>query len=209
MHSQWLNKENNKKFILFFNGWGMDENAVKHLKNDDFDILMIYDYRNYDLLKFDFSSYLEKYLVCWSMGVYVSNLFKDILDNFNKKIALSGTSKMIDNEFGIPQKIYDLTIRNFSDKSAELFIKNMFLDSRNNIKISRTTQELKEELIAIKNLKIDNFINYDKAYISSFDKIVPTKNQMKYWEKTNAEIIQLKTPHYPFNNFSAWQEIIC
>ena len=37
MKYKWLNKGvnkgvNNGKLILFFNGWGMDENVVKHLE---------------------------------------------------------------------------------------------------------------------------------------------------------------------------------
>ena len=53
MQHFWLNKqENNKKLIVFFNGWGMNETPIQHLKTDDFDILMLNDYRN---LEFDFT----------------------------------------------------------------------------------------------------------------------------------------------------------
>ena len=68
----WLNqKKENKKLILFFNGWGMNEAPVNHLKNDDFDVLILFDYRNFDFdfNQFDFSKYEKKYLICWSMGV--------------------------------------------------------------------------------------------------------------------------------------------
>jgi len=55
----WLNKKENKKLIVFFNGWGMNETPVQHLAYNDFDVLILYDYRNlnFDLSQFDFSSY--------------------------------------------------------------------------------------------------------------------------------------------------------
>ena len=73
MRYKWLNKEGNNKLILFFNGWGMDENVVKHLDVEDYDILMFYDYNTLDT---DFSwellnIYHEKNLIAWSMGVMV------------------------------------------------------------------------------------------------------------------------------------------
>ena len=35
MNYSWLNQNKNNKFILFFNGWAMNEDIVKHLKNND------------------------------------------------------------------------------------------------------------------------------------------------------------------------------
>ena len=56
MKYKWLNKEvNNSKLILFFNGWGMDDNVVKHLDVEDYDVLMFYDYNTLDT-DFDFES---------------------------------------------------------------------------------------------------------------------------------------------------------
>ena len=51
---------------------------------------MINDYRNFELdfSQFNFEKYSEKYLICWSMGVYVSNLFIEEFNCFNKKIAI-------------------------------------------------------------------------------------------------------------------------
>ena len=89
MQHFWLNKKENKKLIIFFNGWGMNETPVSHLNYDDFDVLMISDYRdlNFDFNQFDFSVYDEKYLICWSMGVYAASLFKQNFVDFNKKIV--------------------------------------------------------------------------------------------------------------------------
>jgi len=211
MQYQWLNQKNNKKLILFFNGWGMNLTPIQHLKYDDFDILTISDYRdfNFNINQFDFSKYDEKYLICWSMGVYVCNLFYDILKDFNKKIAIAGTLKIIDNQFGIPEKIYNITIKFFSAESVAKFIKNMFDNlTVPEITITKSTDELKEELIAIKNLKIEKELNFNKAIIPINDVIIPSKNQLNYW-LNKTEIVKVNTPHYPFHIYKTWQEIIC
>ena len=208
----WLNKKENKKLIVFFNGWGMNETPVKHLAFEDFDVLLLFDYRdlNFDLSQFDFSQYQKKYLICWSMGVYVSNLFKNELQNFNKKIAINGTTKIIDNDFGIPEKIYKVTVKFLNEDSCDKFIKNMFdVGKLNpNITITKTLKELKEELISIQNIKLDKELDFDCAIISNNDKIIPTKNQINFWEnKLSAKIIS--STHCPFEIFKKWSELLC
>lgn len=212
MQHFWLNKNNNKKLIVFFNGWGMNETPIKHLACVNYDILVLSDYRNFnfDFLQFDFSSYKEKYLICWSMGVYVSNLFEKELRDFDKKIAINGTSKMINNDFGIPEKIYKITIKLFDKTSCEKFIKNMFKYEKNNpqISITKTLEELKEELISIQNIELSDKLDFDLAIISSDDKIVPTKNQINFWQN-KATIKQISSAHCPFDNFKSWSELLC
>ena len=137
MQYKWLNKQNNKKLIVFFNGWGMDEKAVEHLECNNYDILTFYDYRNFEIETFDFSKYEKKYLIAWSMGVYVCNYFYDLFKNFDKFIAINGTQKPIDDEFGIPKIIYNLTVENFNDLSCAKFFKKI---STNLAPSKRTTQ---------------------------------------------------------------------
>ena len=172
----------------------------------------LYDYRdiNFDLSQFDFSKYKEKYLVCWSMGVYVSNLFKNQFQNFNKKIAINGTIKIIDNNFGILEKIYKLTIKLFNEASCDKFIKNMFNNEKINPKIiiTKTLEELKEELIAIQKLEIKEELNFDLVIISSNDKIIPTNNKINFWQN-KTQIKNIVSPHYPFDKYKKWSELLC
>ena len=211
MKFHWINKKNNKNFILFMNGWGMNQNVVRHLDCSGYDILEADDYREVEFLfsDVDITGYENKILVCWSMGAYVANLFIENFKHFNKKIAISATNKMIDNTYGIPQKIYDCTIRYFSDESANKFIKNIFNNDSYDIEIERTTQELKAELISIKNLKTDSEMIYDKVIIPLQDKIVPSKNQLNYWKNKNTDIVKIESAHYVFNQYSSWREIVC
>ena len=120
MQHFWLNKKENKKLIVFFNGWGMNETPVKHLDCEDFDILVLYDYRdlNFDLSQFDFSSYAKKYLICWSMGVFVSCLFKDELQAMfvNRESAGAWSATGLINQWDkaqseFPEEIWRLDIQ--------------------------------------------------------------------------------------------------
>lgn len=212
MQHFWLNKKENKKLIVFFNGWGMNETAIQHLNCDDFDVLMISDYRDlsFDFNQFNFSTYNEKYLICWSMGVYAASLFKQNFIDFNKKIAINGTTKMIDDKNGIPERIYEVTVRLLDDNSCEKFITNMFEGGKlnQNVKITKTLPELKEELIAIQKIKLKEEMTFDCAIISKKDRVVPAKNLVHYWEN-RAPIKEINSTHCPFEIYSNWSELLC
>lgn len=208
MKQLWLNNKNNSKLIVFFNGWGMDEKIISNISFDDYDFYSVCDYTNLEGIKADFSNYRKKILICWSMGVYVSNYYYEIFDKFDRLIAINGTQKPIDDSYGIPVKIYNLMIDNFNEHTVSRFMKKMTLtDSLNNYQ-SRSDEELKQELIAIKNMKISQNLKYDKVILSLQDKIIPTKNQINYWKERNIQPIMLDLPHYIFDKYSGWSEII-
>lgn len=196
MKYKWLNKQNNKKLIIFFNGLGMDENVIKHLDAEDFDVVMFYDYNN---LKTDFKpeKYEEKYLIAWSMGVMVGTLFDF---GVRTACAINGTLRPIDARFGINPRIYDLTIRSFD---SEKFIQNMF-DKPTEIKVSRESKNQKDELCAIKNYSANENFKYTKVLISDNDKIIPTKSQCAYWGLEP----NVKSGHCPFLLYKKWSELL-
>ena len=201
MKYKWLNKKENTELIIFFNGWGMDEAVIKHLNFENYDVLMFYDY-NFLETDFDFSSInnYKKHLVAWSMGVMTATLFPV---SYLSATAVNGTLKPIDKDFGINPKIYDLTIKGFNEKGAEKFIRNMF-DTPTDLNISRSLENQKSELSAIKNYQSDMNFKYTKILISNNDKIIPTKNQENYWNKKAA----LKSGHCPFFLFEKWSELL-
>lgn len=214
----WLNKKDeNKKLILFLSGWGMNQTPFEHLNCGTFDVLILFNYTdlNFDFSKFDLAKYEEKYLICWSMGVFVSGYFREIFADFNKKIAINGTLKMIDDLYGIQKKIYDITIKLFSEKTRQKFIENMFKEGKipQNITITRSDEDLKRELIALKNLE-ERELFFDKAIISRNDKIVKLQNQLNFWEKQKLnnkklEIQEINSAHCPFGGYLTWAELLC
>ena len=210
MEYRWLNHKNNNKLILFFNGWGMNESAIEHLLCEDYDVLMFYNYNSLSI-DLDFAKYYtEINLVSWSMGVFISGMvLNPILSRLNRITFINGTLKPIDEKYGISPKIYDLTVRFFSDESAEKFVSNMFSDrQKHKIKLREPISDLKNELIALQKYTEENIssdkIVPTKIYISNKDRIIPSKHQSAYWNtEPNTE-----GEHYIFDKFTKWSELL-
>ncbi len=208
MHCKWLNKTGNKNLTVFFNGWGMDEKIVSHLDFGGYDIITYSDYRNLDINVPDFSQYDKKVLIAWSMGVMVCNYFYEIFKDFDKFIAINGTPKAIDDEYGIPKVIYNLTAENFNENSSIKFMKKITPKIELHNYCSRNTEELQKELLCIKEINPEKYFKFDKAYVSLKDRIIPAKNQMKYWSENKTPVTELDLPHYILDEFKSWDEII-
>ena len=202
MFFEWLNKNDNKNLIVFFNGWGSIQPAKLAFNN--FDVIMFHNYSTLTPINIDFSNYNKKYLIAWSLGVYVCNYYFDKFRNFNGFTAINGTQKPVDDNYGIPVNAYNLTIDNFNELTCKKFIKKTGVVSD----ITRNINELKEELITIKNLKPSNFLNFNKAVISLKDKIFPYKNMINFWNEKNIEINEIDAPHYVFDLYKNWSDFL-
>lgn len=208
MKQEWLNKNENTDLIVFFSGWGDGNISFKPFCGN-FDVLMFFDYRTLDEITIDFSQYKNKYLICWSMGVYVCNYYYNKFNNFNKLIAINGTQKPIDDNFGIPAFIYDLTIQNFNELSCNKFVKKMSPSLAPDKYATNSIEELRNELISIKNLEIKELLKFDKAIISLKDKIFPPQNQINWWKTQNVQIeISENSFHYIFDIYKNWSDLI-
>jgi len=208
MQYKWLNRQNNKKIIVFFNGWGMDEKIVEHLTCSNFDVITFFDYRTLDEINLDFSVYEEKNLIAWSMGVYVCNYFYEKFKDFDSLIAINGTQKPIDDIYGIPVLIYNLTVENFNELSCSKFMKK--ISSNINLKdyCSRNLEALKQELIAIRDLKVSNYLIFNKAILSTKDRIFPYKNMKNFWMEKNINIVDTEAYHSIFDLYQNWSDLL-
>ena len=68
----------------------------------------------------------------------------------------------------------------------------------------RSTEELKAELIAIRDLKVKDYLTFDKAIVSTKDRIIPSKNQMNFWKKAQ----EIDSAHYIFDQYTSWEELL-
>ena len=197
--------ENNEKLIIFFNGWGMDEFIISHLDRKGFDLLVFYDYTDLDVDFPPLDNYQEKYIIGWSMGVMISTLFYNCFGNINKYIAINGTPKPIDDKYGIPERVYKLTLKSFNENTCRKFIEKMF-DTKPPIEkfSNRTLESQKEELENLMGIE-GKYISFDKVFVSENDNIIPTKNQLNYWRYP----VIIKGGHCPFFKFENWSEIVC
>lgn len=215
MDKTWLNKNQNKKCILFFNGWGMDENAVKHLEFNDFDVCMFNNYVSLEDFSFDFESYDECYIVAWSLGVWAAANVGLNTDKIVKSIAINGSLKPKDRDFGIPPAIFEATANNWDERNKLKF--NMRIlggraeyQQTKAVLGNRSIENQKNELIAIDKQVgqgLQSEISFDTCIIGTKDLIFPPQNLKKYWTG-KVKIIEMEIMHYPFNQFKSWNEIV-
>ena len=220
MKSFWLNKQNNKNLIVFFAGWSFDYHPFQYLDCEKFDVLFIYDYNDLKIpqdLK-ELSKYENKNLITWSMGVFAAYQVKELFNDFHYKLAINGTTTPVDNEFGIPVKMFELTLKHAQKGLQGKFYQNVFLSENEfeKYKTQPVQRSIENRVSELENLyglirsKIDMGYEkfYDLAIVSDFDKIIPPKNQTASHNKNNIPIITLPYGHNPYYNFNTWSEIL-
>ncbi|MCL2326989.1 MAG: DUF452 family protein [Bacteroidetes bacterium] len=176
-----ISPEKRKKCILFFNGWGMDCNAVKHLQSNDYDVFVCYDYRDLDVersrndISTILNSYKETYLIAWSLGVWVAEQVgaKDFSPlQFTKTIAINGTPLPIDNNYGIAEMVFEHTLANWNETNRKKFNARMcggnvqlqewqtFMSARS---CEEQLQELQQLFTAIQNPPSTSFLRRQES----------------------------------------------
>ncbi len=215
MNQHWINKENNSKCVLFFNGWGMDENVVSHLKMDGYDVLMCNDFsplENVEVL----DDYQDLYLVAWSLGVWAAANTPNIDSlNFTKAIAINGTLHPVDDNLGIPPTVFAGTLSGWNERNRDKFNMRVFGGRTQYAEATarlsaRTVENQKAELACIlksvEEGKQGSF-KFDCAVIGNGDLIFAPQNQMNAW-KNKTRVEEMNLPHFPFLDFQSWQEIL-
>lgn len=190
--------------IVFFNGWGMGEEIVKNIKipKEYKFINLSYPYSfNKEILK----EYEEINFIGWSFGVYYLSKFlsKNRGVRSNKIISINGTPEIIGKN-GIPENIFYSTLKNMNKENLEKFYKNSGLIVEEKKELSSLIEELKTLKDKYKSQK--NFISI--AILGKKDRIIPYRNQKRYYEKTNTKIIEIPIEHNPFKYFKSWEEIL-
>lgn len=210
-----INIKANKKLILFFNGWGMDDRAISHIPSNNFDVIMLNEYTDMQLDPSIIINYESIYIVAWSLGVWVANawLQKNVITP-TKTIAINGTLLPIHSDCGIAPDAFQGTIDHWNETNRTKFQMRMFKDRTiftcniNKLPI-RTIREQKEELTILQNLIFSSNIPYviwNKVFIGSDDLIFGAENQLQFWQD-NGNILQLSMPHYPFLELQTWDKI--
>lgn len=194
------------KLIMFFNGWGMNNKAVDHLnipKNYEIKIVNF----PYDLDSSIFKNYEDIIAIGWSFGSYYLCKYLNYNNiKLDKVISINGVPETI-GEFGIPERIFEATLKNLTPETLKEFYHNMGVDSEN-LFSNRDFQEIKAELQYFKgNYSLEKNV-FTKAFIGKKDRIIPALRQEKYYNSHNIEISIIQCPHYPFNFFKSWLDII-
>jgi pimeloyl-[acyl-carrier protein] methyl ester esterase len=207
---------NNKseKLIIIFNGWGMDEKPFLPFKNTS-DILIMSNYSSVEknsLNDFNFSKYSEISLIAYSAGVMMANYLQETLPKINYSVSVNGTFKIFDTELGVTEanqlEMRALNLDNVFEFRKKLITEESQLILFNKNQPWRTLESSMNELYALESYKLPNMaLIFDKVLISSDDKIMCPKNQLRFWNG-HKNIQNITGGHFPFYNFSSFNEII-
>ena len=205
-----------RRLILFFAGWGVDHSIFAELSKPGYDILVVYDYRS-DVFNLDaIKDYDEICVLAWSLGVWHADQFisRNTSLPFTRTIAVNGTLKPIDDRFGIPPRIYDLTALLPDNRSLLKFYRRICggqaaMDALMPSLPQRPIDELRDELLAVRarissqatqaaqateyigaTIATDTIdaSNWDEIYLSDNDLIFPFDNMLRAWADASPRI---------------------
>jgi len=219
VRSKWLHRKNNKRLILFCNGWGMDEHPFVPLTSREWNVLMFYDYSSSLIPDLDlyglFKDYREIVLVSWSMGVWVGQqLFSPFREDLKTALAVNGTLCPVDDQYGIPVGVALATMDSFDEQQRGKFYHRMCRD-RDQYRLflenqpARSVGSQQRELVhLLKIVDCDKQIEpvYNCALVGNHDYIVPTANQLNFWSKQIVR--QVNGYHFLFYAYKCWDELI-
>ncbi|MHB9139140.1 MAG: DUF452 family protein [Victivallaceae bacterium] len=220
MMKQWINQSGNPGLLIFFNGWGMDAKPFARLEATGLDILMFYDYSNLDM-PVDMDALARQYSSCrltaWSLGVWAAaSALSGSRKLFADTLAVNGTLRPVDVEYGIAPEIFQGTIDSWSAVARKKFYRRMCVVPEVAAAFSasepeRDVENQQRELIAIQqaalNQQFPNLTFFDRAVIGSDDRIFPAAAQEKFWASVDIPRKIITAPHYPFAGLRHWKEL--
>lgn len=202
---------------MLFSGWGMDYHIFDNLHHGAYDILAVWDYR----LLFDepkgatrpfgyllsvVSKYQEVCILAWSMGVYAAQQIMDRLPStLSRCIAVNGTVNPIHDLEGIPEAVFDATLRHLDDSGWYKFCRRMWGGAGRLAEMAgrlprRPIEELTEELQVLgSGARLRSTLlphdRWDLAILTDGDAIFPIENQRRSWQHNST--VEITGCHVP------------
>ncbi len=193
MQCKFIDKDNKHRLIVIFAGWAMDSEPFAGLHRHGYDIMVVWDYRDFSLDWSCVAQYDEICVVAWSLGVYAAAAATaPIAARVSLRLAVNGTLSPVDSLKGIPPAVFHGTLDALDERNLAKFYRRVagsreaysrFAETLPN----RAVDELKTELEEF--LPRDFFApeldtRFDRAIISRDDAIFPAANQWRAWEGT-------------------------
>lgn len=212
-------REKNDHLIVFYGGWGTDENVFTPLCTDDFDFILFYNYSADEALVLpETKTYNSITLIGWSLGVWAAEYLSGRTGiKPDLTIAANGTPVPADDHYGIPLKIFEGTLNNITEANMEKFYLRMFGDKKTYLRNAdriphRPLKSLHDELRWLYNRMMEQKepgFKWDYAVTSVTDRVFPAKNTNDYWEKEKGtKHIILPLPHYFFHEWKSFPDFI-
>lgn len=232
MKRLFLRRGGYSRLIVFFSGWGMDERPFAHLagrgglahvfgqpsspigrkisQTPDADFLLCYDYTVPED-RHEFEEILAPYervsLAAFSLGVWAAAESLDASGiSFDDAVAINGTLRPVDAEYGIPPELFERTGEKWSEKTRARFYRRMCGDAKTLEYFlargpARSIESQRAELLAVGRRISSGGVRtgpFRRAFIGSGDRVFPPEAQRRFWETQGVEIVESTAPHYPF-----------
>lgn len=194
----------------------MDEKPTAHLTSSERDICTCFNYNELTSPDTDrWQEYDDIVIVAWSMGVWAAEQVVARLGlSYSSAYAVNGTPRPVDDQEGIPVAIARGTYDTLTPATLRRFYRRMFGSAELMKRMEGRMPEIdfderKEELRKIIEAAPyeTEGIRWSKALLSVDDAIFPIKNMGNYWNR-NSGVRLLPAPHYPFDRFKSWEELI-
>jgi hypothetical protein len=216
----WQVRQGQPRLLVFFNGWGMDERLLGMVEPPaGKDLLAVCDYTDMqgaDAVRAAVASYPAADLVAWSMGVWAAaTVFGSAGTRFENAVAVNGTGRPIDNEYGIPAGLFHATLDSFSERARDSFFRRM-CDGRDACgeflphAPLRDVEDQRRELLALARDAGEGLQPpgpFTSAVVGTRDRIMPPENQLRYWRGV-IPCRSANLPHLPFSQRLGWREIL-
>lgn len=218
MKGSWLHNNDRRELIVFCNGWGMDGNPFRHLASIEYDVYMLYDYRELappaemaDMLL----RYEKLHLIGWSVGVWAGQkLFAGQDTVFQRSLAVNGTLCPIHDRYGIPREIFADTLAGFGETARFKFYRRMCREKSNFRSFlakqpQRSFDDQRQELVAIGGMADCTPAEqalYQHVIVAEYDWIIPSENQLHFWR--DGKVALISGFHYLFNLWQSWDHLL-
>ncbi len=214
MKHAFLNKTGSRSLIILFAGWGMDSHPFTEMSDWNHDVVIAFDYSDRNFENLDVSGYDTTILVAWSFGVFAAGRWMaETKFRPTTSIAINGTLRPIDDIAGIPTVIFNGTLENLNDTTLRKFFRRMCSSTEQFAQFmdrapKRPLESLRSELIAIREeakTQPEVSTDWDKSYIASDDRIIPTLAQKTFWHSIKTAVVEIQGTHLPVNFLSLIQ----
>lgn len=196
MQYRLVSNTGSRRLILFFTGWGMDAAPFQNLRRSGYDIVVVWDYKSFDIDWSFTSAYDEVCVLAWSMGVFVSAVSTaEIEHRITRRMAVNGTLTPVNSLTGICDDIFTGTLNGLCDRTLMKFRRRMCGGSAAYDRFmacapQRTVDDLRCELERFTpeaTRSFDPVTRFDLALICRDDAIFTAENQRRAWQGTPIE----------------------
>lgn len=163
-------------------------------------------------------------VVAWSMGVWRANAWlcaqagalQDAGVAVVGSVAVNGTPFGIDDGLGIARRGFVQTARRLTPDGFALFVNRVRTPLQADLAVGEArlsveaVEQLRAQLQALvaQAKAVSQLWNWQWAWVARGDRIVPYENQMRAWEKTQAQVRVCEGAHDIWGRWGSWQALL-